>query len=89
MRIRNIHWLDSILDKIERKHHVTPEEVEEVFRRSPHVRTGAGGTYRSYGRTDAGRYLFVVFALADTSTARILTARDMTYSERNLYKRSR
>ena len=89
MRIKELHWLDHIVDKIEKKHHVSPEEVEEVFKSSPHVRTGASGTYRAYAQTFAGRYLFIVFVMEGTNTARILTARDMTDTERNLYKRAR
>ena len=89
VRIKELHWLEHIADKIEKKHHVAPEEVEEVFKAVPHFRIGIRGTYTAYGQTFAGRYLFVVFVMEGATTARILTARDMTDSERKLYKRSR
>ena len=89
MRIKELHWLEHIADKIEKKHHVIPEEVEEVLKGDIHVRRGAAGTRRAYGQTVAGRYLFVVFVMEGAKTARILTARDMTSSERKLYKKSR
>lgn len=89
MRISELHWLDHIVDKIELKHHVAPKEVEELIKGIPHVRRGEQGTYRAYGQTYGGRYLFVVFVLESTSIARIITARDMTEAERKLYKKSR
>ena len=89
MRIRELHWLDHIVDKIERKHRVSPDEVEEMFRSELHVRAGAAGTYRAYGRTLVGRYLFAVFVMEESATARIITAREMTNSERKLYHQSR
>jgi len=41
------------------------------------------------GRTDAGRYLFVVFALKSSDVIRVITARDMSASERRYYRRER
>jgi hypothetical protein len=38
MRIRDIIWLEDVEEKIIRKHHVRPEEAEQVFDHRPHVR---------------------------------------------------
>ena len=41
----------------------------------------------AYGQTDAGRYLFVVFIYKLNRRALILSARDMTDKERQLYRK--
>jgi len=41
------------------------------------------------GRAENGRYLFVVFALKPGGTARVVTARDMSASERRFYRRGK
>lgn len=38
MKIEEIVWLEEVVDKLARKHHVTSEEVEEVFRSNPKIR---------------------------------------------------
>jgi hypothetical protein len=38
MKINGIIWLRSVIDKLIWKHHVTTDEVEEVFNRSPRYR---------------------------------------------------
>jgi hypothetical protein len=38
MNIRDIIWLETIEEKIIRKHHVQPHEAEEVLMSKPHVR---------------------------------------------------
>ena len=40
MYIDGIVWLDEVIDKIESKHHVYKEEVEEVFDNRPKYRRG-------------------------------------------------
>ncbi|CAN5214338.1 hypothetical protein BH24ACT19_BH24ACT19_20130 [soil metagenome] len=78
------------------RHEVTPEEVEEalfgdkdgVLRRvGPASRNPEETVYRYLGRTEAGRYLFIVVLLyAGGDEAMPLTARDMTNSERRRYR---
>jgi uncharacterized DUF497 family protein len=84
----------AILEKIEDKHGIDFGEIEDLFRR-PHVvlRSAIDSYgerwYVSLGRTDAGRYLFIVFAaIAKTSTAKVITARDMMERERRYYARA-
>ena len=82
-----------VADKIRSKHHVSEQEVYEIFendeetvwiRRSHKV----GGRYVAYGQTLGGRYLFVPFELDEENTAHIVSAREMDEAERRLYRRS-
>ncbi|WP_446008021.1 BrnT family toxin [Candidatus Electrothrix sp.] len=41
--------------------------------------------YYAYGRTDGGRYVFVVFIYKRTREALIISARDMDRKERKYY----
>ena len=43
MYIEDIIWLDKIVEKLEGKHHISPEEVEEVFYNEPHIRRAQKG----------------------------------------------
>ena len=60
-------WLPDIVDKRAAKHHVTQDEVEEVFFGPPRFRFVERGhrpgedVYAASGQTDAGRYLIVFF----------------------------
>lgn len=91
MYIDDIIWLDDIVDKIEHKHRVLPEEVEEVFYNIPKYRKAQKGKYEgenlyyAYGRTDSGRYLLVVFIYKENREALIISARDMDKQERKRY----
>ena len=38
MNIDDFIWLPAIVDKLESKHHVMPDEVEEVFFNKPRFR---------------------------------------------------
>ena len=42
----------------------------------------------TYGKTDSGRYLFIVWVMAYRKT-KIITAREMTAREKQFYKRSK
>lgn len=94
MKIRQIRWMPEIVDKLEIKHGLELEEVEEVFDNMPMIRRGPKGkrkgedVYRAYGQTTSGRYLFVVFIYKWDHSALILSARDMEDDERRLYLRS-
>ena len=46
MKIRSIIWLPEIVEKLEVKHGVTIEEVEEVFNLDPVYRRGPRGKRR-------------------------------------------
>ncbi|HID64113.1 MAG TPA: BrnT family toxin [Anaerolineae bacterium] len=52
---------------------------------SGRITNPAGAEVSSY--TDGGRYLFVVFTWKASEVVRVITARDMTQSERRFYSR--
>lgn len=91
MKINGIIWLRSIVDKLSWKHNVTTDEVEEVFSRQPRYRLIENGEvegedlYTALGRTEAGRYLTIYFIRKATNEALIISARDMTKTERKRY----
>ncbi len=91
MRITGTIWLRKIVDKIERKHQITQDEVEEVFGNNPQYRFVERGkvegehVYSAYGRTDAGRYVTVIFIRKLGNRALVITARDMDRKERKQY----
>ena len=81
---------DHILDKIESKHGVTFEEVEEAcYSPRRHIRRGREGLYKLFSRTDSGRYLLVVLVDLAGGTWMVVTARELTTKERRLYLRER
>ncbi len=92
MHIDDFIWLPSILDKVEIKHQVSQDEVEEVFFNRPRYRFVESGhrkgedVYSVSGQTEAGRYL-IVFFIHKVNTALILSARDMDKKERRRYER--
>ncbi len=69
----------------------TPDEIEQVFANQPQYRFLEGGkiegenVYSTYGRTDAGRYVTVIFIQKFGSRALIVSARDMDRKERKQY----
>ena len=91
MEIDGILWLGKIVDKLHQKHHITQDEVEQVFFNKPQYRFLEKGrienenVYSAYGRTDAGRYVTVIFILKFKSRALIISARDMDKKERKQY----
>ena len=91
MRIKGLLWLDEIVDKLDYKHNVTQLEVREVFNGKPLFRFVEKGhrsgenVYLAMGQTEAGRYLIVIFILKHDQRAFILSARDMSRSERKQY----
>lgn len=77
------------------KHSVAPEEVEEAVYDDPGrvvQRLKASESdprkmvYRLLGRTEAGRYLAVIFIYKGRGRAYLVTARDMTPAERRYYR---
>ena len=91
MRIHHIIWLPAIEDKLDYKHNVLVEEVEQVLFDQPHVRFVEKGhregedLYAAYGQTVDGRWLIVFFVLKGKGTVLIISARDMDRKERRLY----
>ena len=72
MQLYEINWKNRVVDKIEGKHRVTIDEVEQVLFSKPHTRRAEKGRvkgedlYVAYGQTASGRYLVVFFASINT-----------------------
>ena len=75
------------------KYQVITEEVEELFDSKPQFRFVEKGKrldedlYLALGRTEAGRYLTVLFIHKANNDALILSARSMERWEKRLYER--
>ena len=78
-------WDEGNRDKNLSLHGVTDDEAEQVFYGDPKV-LRKSERLLAYGRTYAGRYLFVVFVLRQ-GLIRVISAREMTKGERNFYRR--
>lgn len=93
MFIDEFVWLPNIIGKLEVKHHVSQDEVEEVFFNAPKYRFVESGhrpdedVYSAGGQTDSGRYLMVFFIQKAGNSALILTAREMDNKERRRHER--
>ena len=49
MKIVGFVWLEEIVEKLETKHQVHPEEVEEVFASKPRIKRMNRGHFRGEG----------------------------------------
>ena len=93
MRIVDIIWLPDVIDKLDWKHNVQPEEVDQVLFSRPRLRKVQKGhipgedLYAASGQTVGGRYLIIFFIYKATREALILSARDMDKKERRHYER--
>jgi len=92
LRIEEIIWLEDIVEKLEGKHSVRQSEVIEVLENKPKFRFVEKGhhkgenVYAALGQTCEGRYLIIFFVYKRNGRALIISARDMTKSERRLYE---
>ncbi|HEY6233044.1 MAG TPA: BrnT family toxin [Pyrinomonadaceae bacterium] len=91
MRITNVIWVQQFVEKIERKHDVTRDEVESLFASQPSVRLVERGNikgedlYRAVGQTDEGGYLAVFFVYKKRGRALVISARDAAAKELRAY----
>ena len=91
MIIKKIIWLKQFADKIERKHQVSQDEVNEILAKQPPVRMMGRGArkgenlYRAIGQSDAGRYLSIFFIYKGEGRALIISARDANAKELKSY----
>ena len=77
----------EIEEKLWEKHRVLVDEVEEVLL-NPRIEKRKPGDQKRryiYGRTDAGRYLFIVVEQLGSRRFFLLTAMDMDRGERKKY----
>lgn len=93
VEITEFIWLEEIVEKLARKHHIEVHEAEEVFAGLPKFRFVEKGhradehVYSASGRTEAGRCLIVFFVHKTDGSALPLSARNMTKAERRIYER--
>lgn len=88
MRIDAVHCDAETELHIWSRHRVTVQEVEDaVYRRGLILRGRSDGLYGIFGRTDAGRYLMLVVRYLGDSMAQLITARDMSWTERRRYEK--
>ncbi len=91
MWLKEIIWIDKYITKIQKKHNVTVEEVEDallseaLFCRARRGKVNGEDVYVAYGKTQNGRYLFIVLIYKSPVKGLIISARDMTIKERRYY----
>ena len=89
LRIESLEIDDHILEKIEIKHGVDFNEVEEAcFSEQRHIRKSKRGLYKLFSQSKTGRYLLVVLIYKGEGIWKVATARQMTDKERRLYKKA-
>lgn len=95
MQLYDVIWKERYIQKLEDKHGVSVEEVEQALFSSPFIRRIEKGKikgedlYAAYGKTEFGRYLITFFIYKKTSAALPISARDMTQSEKRYYERQK
>ena len=88
MKIREFEWDEQNIDHTA-CHGVSPEEVEEACNNRPFVLKGRKGLYLVYSQTRNGRYLLIVTRYLGQGILRVITARNMTETEKKLCKQRR
>jgi len=72
------------------RHRVAVREAEEAaYQHGLAVRGRSKDVYEVFGRSEAGRYLLVVVRYLGGAVARLITARDMSRTERRRYDKHR
>lgn len=90
LELTAFEWDAGNVEKSWTKHKVLPTEGEQVFFNQPLVvavdekHSSVEARYYALGRTDANRYLFVVFTVRGRKI-RIISVRDMNRRERKVY----
>ena len=88
MRILSFEWDRDNVEHIAR-HAVNPHEAEEVCIDKPFIVRGRNDRHLIYGQTLSGRYLFLVIHYRGNNCAFVITAREMTETEKRLYHRKK
>ena len=90
--IQGFQWDKGNTLKNMEKHQVSNSECEEIFFNSPLIvaddeqHSRIEKRYFALGKTTDGRRLFIVFTLRQ-ETIRVISARDMSKKERNIYEK--
>jgi uncharacterized protein len=88
-------WDSGNIDKIWKKHGVSPQEAEAVFFNKPllllpdEAHSATEQRFSAIGKTDEGRLLFITWTSRASSSmlprVRVISARPMSRKERKLY----
>ena len=95
MKLYEVIWKEQFVEKIESKHGLNTNEVEEVLFTKPHIRRIEKGRvkredlYVAYGQTEAGRYVAVFFIHKQPQSALPISAREMSSSEMRYYEKQK
>ncbi len=87
--ISHIKWTEESIEHIAR-HAVKPSEIEDACfneDEKPFIRSSSGNLHYVFGRTYAGRFLFIVVKFIRAGEIKVITARDMNAWERNYFKK--
>lgn len=88
MRFRELLCDEETELHIWSRHRVTEREAQEAAHQAGLVIRGRGlGIYEVFGRTQEGRFLMIAVRDVGRGAARIITARDMSDTERRRYRR--
>ena len=91
--LEGFEWDEGNIRKNWERHHVSHIECEEIFFNSPIIarrdmpHSIGEDRYFVLGRTDSGRFLFVVFTVRGPKI-RVISARDMNRKERKIYEQA-
>ncbi len=90
LRIEHVLISEGVAAKLERKHHLTDIEVREALTRGlyPRVvrRFKGQALYQIYGRAASGRYIFCLVRDLGKGWVRVITAWEMTESQKRYYQ---
>ena len=95
MRITDIIWKESVVEKLIGKHGLSIAEAEEALLSRPVVRRMVKGhvrgedVYAALAQVASGRYLIVFFIDKRQGVAMPISARDMNPAERKYYAKHR
>ncbi len=90
-QVEGFDWDKGNIEKNWDQHRVSFIECEEVFFNQPlliqedKIHSMAESRYYVLGRTNDGRYLFIVFTVRKNKI-RVISARDMSRKERRIYR---
>ncbi len=87
MQIVGFEWDEANEAHIAR-HHVEPNEAEEVLLAKCFLRRTHSGRYGAYGQSLDGRHLFIVFEKLKDGFVRVIAARDMAGKEKKFYRKA-
>jgi hypothetical protein len=84
LEVKQSHWSEEHAAR----HEVTMAEIREAILERPYYqRQGRSDSLLCYGQTYAGRFLLVVAVVDSPGIAFVVTAREMTRSEKKTFQR--